>query len=390
MSKLTVGLFNDSFPPVIDGVAMSVLNYAKSIQKNLGRAVVVTPHYPGFKDDYPFKVVRYSSVDGGKNIGYRIGNPLSPFCFNRVAKEKLDIIHVHSPFTAALFARMIRQYKKIPIVFTYHTKFDIDLEKRVGLAQIKNASVKLILNNINACDEVWVVSEGAGENLRSLGYTGEYRVMENGTDFVRGRSHPDRVAKLREHYNVGDEPVFLFVGRMMWYKNTKFTLDALAEAKRAGMRFKMFWVGEGVDRSEMIDYAQAQGIGDECIFTGAIRDRELLREYFTMADLFLFPSTYDTNGLVVREAAACDCPSLVIEGSCASEGLKHMQNGILIPEKVEDYVKTLLHAAEHRGDLRLIGERAGREIYLSWDDAVRKAYQRYEEIVEEQRYKRKK
>ena len=61
--KINVCLLNDSFPPVIDGVANAVVNYGEIIStKNLGKATVVTPEYPGAVDGYPFDVVRYPSL----------------------------------------------------------------------------------------------------------------------------------------------------------------------------------------------------------------------------------------------------------------------------------------------------------------------------------------
>ena len=62
LDGLNVCLMNDSFPPVIDGVATTILNYAEIINNGLGKATVVTPEYPGAKDDFPFPVVRYTSM----------------------------------------------------------------------------------------------------------------------------------------------------------------------------------------------------------------------------------------------------------------------------------------------------------------------------------------
>ena len=73
MREFSVGIFNDSFPPTIDGVANAAVNYAKAIQKNHGRVVVATPWYPKIQDDYPFEVVRYPSIYISKRIGYQIG-----------------------------------------------------------------------------------------------------------------------------------------------------------------------------------------------------------------------------------------------------------------------------------------------------------------------------
>ena len=65
-----------------------------------------------------------------------------------------------------------------PLVLTYHTKYDIDIAKAVKRRLLQESAIRALVQNVNACDEVWVVSRGAGENLRSLGYEGEYTVME--------------------------------------------------------------------------------------------------------------------------------------------------------------------------------------------------------------------
>ncbi len=385
MQKLNVGIFNDSFPPLIDGVANSAVNYATSIQKLYGKAVVATPWYPKVKDNYSFRVFRYSSANVSKRLGYRMGNPFSPIMIRKLQKEKLDIIHTHSPFTSTILARVLRRYTGAPIIFTYHTKFDLDIEKRIALNPLKNASIKFLLNNINACDEVWVVSEGAGENLKSLGYEGHYHLMENGTDFIKGRAPQMAIDLLNKKYHFEpDETVFLFVGRMMWYKNIRFTIDALHRAKQNGAKFKMLFVGEGVDRQEIMNYVQTLGMTKQCIFTGAIHDREDLRTYFSRANLFLFPSTYDTNGIVVKEAAACSCPSLLVKGSCASEGIINEETGIIIDETVDAFGAEVLKCTLSHERLRLIGNIASEKLYLSWDDAVGIAFERYKYVLKKQ------
>lgn len=386
--KLTVGLFNDSFPPTIDGVASTVLNYARVIEKNHGTPVVATPWYPKVKDRYPFEVVRYPSVYINKRLGYRAGYPFDPMIISQLERKKMDIIHTHCPFISTVLARMLRHYTGAPIVFTYHTKFDVDIEKRVAFNPLRKVSVKFLLNNINACDEVWVVSQGAGENLKSLGYTGQCILMENGTDFERGRASDEAIEKLRKQHHIKpEERVFLFVGRMMWYKGVKLSIDGLRLAKASGAKFKMIFVGEGVDRPEISAYVQECGLENDCVFTGAIRDRELLRVYFSLADLFLFPSAYDTNGIVVREAAACSCPSLLLENTCAAEGIVDGDTGIIIPNSEQAMAEAIRKGCENPEYLHQIGQNAAEKIYLSWEDAVAKAYNRYQVVLERCREK---
>lgn len=381
--KLRVCLLNDSFPPTIDGVSNTVFNYASIIQDKLGEAVVATPKYPDVTDNYDFEVVRYASFDTTNIIGYRAGYPFEPSILGELESKNIDIIHTHCPAVSTILARTLREKVNAPIVFTYHTKFDIDIKKALKSNLLQEASIKVIVNNIEACDEVWVVSEGAGENLRSLGYKGDYIVMENGVDFPKGKADPSVVEAVNDVMGIKDDlPVFLFVGRMMWYKGFKITLDALKIVKDSGMKFHMVIVGDGSDAMEIKDYAAELGLADDCIFVGAIQDRELLRAYYTRADMFLFPTSYDTNGIVVREAAACGLGSVLIKGSCAAEGIKDRHNGYLIEENAESMAEAVKHLISDIDFAHKIGENAMNEIYIPWEESVRKAYERYKVIIE--------
>lgn len=381
--KLNVCILSDSFPPLIDGVANAALNYAEIIQRQHGNAVVAAPNYPGFEDDYPFRVVRFPSINTTKSIGYRTGIPYWPSTARDLAKCDFDVIHSHCPFVSTLIARSLRASVNAPIVLTYHTKYDIDIKNAVELGFIQTAAIKFIVSNIEACDEVWVVSKGAGENLRSLGYTGNYIVMENGADFPQGSSSPEEIAAVSAEYRLEEDvPVFLFVGRMMWYKGIRLILDGLSRAKKQGLRFQMLFVGDGGDIGEIKECARMLRLTDDCIFTGIIKDRHKLRALFSRADLFLFPSTFDTNGLVVREAAACGLASVLIRGSCAAEGVVDGYHGVLIEENSVALSDAVLRLSSDRGIMNTLGQNAMRELYTSWEDAVGRATVRYQIVRE--------
>ncbi len=391
MEKLNIALLNDSFPPVIDGVANAVMNYAKTVETKYGHAVVGTPKYPGVEDRYPYPVVRYRSINTTKQLGYRTGYPFSASAIQALAKEKPDLIHSHCPFVSTSLARVLRETVDAPIVFTYHTKFDIDIKRAVSLGFLQKTALRYIVKNIESCDEVWVVSEGAGENLKSLGYRGEYFVMENGVDFPKGPAPlKDQEKVIAEYAIPKDRPVFLFVGRMMWYKGVRLILDALSKVKAASLPFYMVFIGDGANLKEMEAYAKKLSLEQDCLFTGAIRDREKLRAFFSCADLFLFPSTYDTNGIVVREAAACGLGSLLIRNSCAAEGIEHQRNGILASENADSIANILTQIIPHREYMKKIGNNALNDIYISWEDAIEKAYLRYFSVLDRYRVAPKK
>jgi glycosyltransferase involved in cell wall biosynthesis len=386
--KLRVCLLNDSFPPAIDGVANATVNYARVIQNKLGRAIVATPSYRNVTDNYNFRVVRYSSFDATKSTGYRAGLPFSPKLLKELTGFEPDIIHSHCPMASNLLARSLRINLHVPIVMTYHTKFDIEVAKAFKFDLVQTAATSLVVKNIKACDEIWVVSRGSGENLRSLGYKGDYIIMDNGVDFPCGKAAPESVAAVRQRHGLDENiPVFLFVGRMEWYKGIRITLDGLNMLRSQGLPFRMIFVGEGNQYQEIIDYTHQLGLQDLCIFTGAIRDRALLRAYYSLADLFLLPSTFDNRPIVMLEAAACGLASLLIRGSSSAENVTDGRHALLVEENAESLAEGVARIIKDRTLAAKMGQYAMDELYISWEDAVAKAYQRYFIVIDN--YQRK-
>ena len=384
MENLNVCLINDSFPPVIDGVANAVVNYATVISRSLGRATVATPYYPDADDSkYSFPVVRYPSLDTSKLVGYRAGMPVSVPVLNELSSARFDIIHTHCPVTSTVLARSLRGIINAPVVFTYHTKFDIDIANAVSSQLLQEEAASILVQNISACDEVWAVSDGAGKNLQKLGYQGDYIVMPNGVDLPRGRVSDEEIASACSGYDLpADVPVFLFVGRMMWYKGARITLDALKLLKDSGADFRMVFIGGGADKEEIKAYSTSLALDDKVIFVDPIYDRNIIRAWYCRADLFIFPSTFDTNGLVVREAAACSLASVLVRGSCAAEDVTEDINAFLIDEDAQSLYEKLASLFPRRDTMRAIGEKALDELYMSWDESVSRAYERYGVVIE--------
>ena len=388
MRDLNICLINDSFPPEIDGVANAVTNYAGIISRDFGRATVVTPKHPQADDGaYPFPVLRYPSVDMTRFVGYRAGFPFAPDIQKRLEAEHFDLIHSHCPITSTMFARSLRYAMDVPVVLTYHTKFDIDIANAIGSRLLQDEAKRLLVQNISACDEVWTVSRGAGENLRALGFEGGYTVMPNGVDFPRGRVSEALIESVTAGYDLPQGlPLFLFVGRMMWYKGLRLILDALKLLRESGRDFRMVFVGAGNDKDEVEAYSDSLGLSDRVFFSPPIRDREQIRAWYCRSDVFLFPSTFDTNGLVVREAAACALGSVLVAGSCAAEDVTDGVSGWLIDENAEAMAAKLRELCAAPESMAQVGEGAQRELYMSWDASVARACEAYAVVIDN--YKR--
>ena len=378
-------LLNDSFPPIIDGVSNTVANYARVIaSKGTGVSVVTPGNIDADDSAFDFPVIRYSGIN--LQVGYTMGNPFSPSLLKKIKSMNVGLLHSHCPAISNFVAMELRAALDVPIVLTYHTKFDIEIKKNLKSYFLRRGIINILVDSVSSCDELWVVSRGAGENIRSLGYKGDYVVMNNGVDMKKHRADAALVHEVSSPYDLpAGVPVFLFVGRMQWYKGIRIILDALAALNAKDIDFRMVFVGKGLEEDEIKKYTAQLGLDRKCCFTGPVYDREKLAAWYTRADLFLFPSTFDTNGLVVREASACSLGSVLVKDSCASEGVQDGIDGLLIDENAESLAACLMNVIDHPEVMQRIGRAASANLYLSWDDAVACAMERYEIVMDNYR-----
>lgn len=382
--KIKVGLGSDAFPPTTDGISNVVKSYADIINNGLGEAVVITPKNPNQQDyKYSYPIYRYKSWYVPSKEGYSVGWPFKEELHRDIINMNFDILHSHAPLATSYYFRRVTALKKIPTVLTYHTKYEYDVDRRVPTKPAKDFARHFILNNINAADEVWVTSEGTVDSLRKFGYQGECVLMPNGCDLPVTNVSDSDIAMIKRKHSVPEGmPVFLYSGRMIWYKNIKLIIDACAKLKRDGKNFRLIMLGFGADENAIKLYIKKSGLKDYVIWTGKILDRQEIKGYYGISDVLLFPSVFDTNGLVVREAAACATPSLLVRGSCAAEGITDGETGFLCMESSHSIASVLADIMNNKQLLNTVGRNAQERIYLSWDDAVKKAYDRYQIVIE--------
>lgn len=383
MNKLKIAIGTEAFPPTIDGISTVAKCYADIINEKYGEAIVVTPKNPNQEDyKYPYEIYRYQSLFTFGE-GYPVGWPFKEKFATDIIAKNVDILHSHCPIATSYFYRRINRIFRIPQVLTYHTKYEYDIEDRVPIWAIRHRAYGFLLNNIKSADEVWVTSHGTVDSLRKIGYEGDYVVMPNGCDLPKFDTTDDMKAMMRRKHNIpNDVPILLFVGRMMWYKNIRITLDACKLLKDEGRDFRMIMVGMGPEENQIKRYCAKLGLNDKVIFTGQILDRTELQMYYGTADLQVFPSIFDTNGLVVREAAASATPTIVVHDSCASEGIKDGETGFICLESAHSVARTIDKIIDNKDLLNRVGLNARNEIYISWDESIGKAYERYQVVID--------
>jgi glycosyltransferase involved in cell wall biosynthesis len=211
--------------------------------------------------------------------------------------------------------------------------------------------------------------------------------MPNGTDFPTGDVDETHLRNIREKYNLPDNiqdniPVLLFVGRMMWYKGIGLTLEALEILDKKGFDFRMLFVGDGEDLIKAKKIVMNMKLNDKVHFAGRVNDREELRAYYTAADLFILPSVYDNAPLVVQEAAACGCPSLVVHGSSAAEIIEDGVNGYHSGQTPPGIADKIIEIWNDKLTLQRVSKEAVEELYTPWSKVADISMARYKVIKE--------
>jgi len=378
------GQFSDSYFPIMDGVSLTISNYISELNRTLGPAYAVVPAVPGYSDSQSPGTYRFFSLPLIGRPPYRIALPqLDVFLQRALRTRSFDLIHAHSPFFAGRFALKIARQRGIPIVATFHSKYRDKLENGMPRSSLLDRVlvervVRGIADFYASVDQVWVPTEAAVETLREYGYRGAVEVVRHGVDF----DLPADRAELRRRGEIflsldRQDFLFLYVGDHAWEKNLAFLLQSLSLLNRSGRRFKMAFVGEGYASKSLRLMSSRLGLNGAATFVGVLRDREALSACYARSDCFLFPSLYDTCGLVVREAAAFAVPSVVIEGSAAAEQIVDGNNGFATENSVQAYAAKLAMLLEHPDLLHRAGEGARRTLCTTWRDAVREVKERY-------------
>lgn len=374
--------FIDCYYPIVDGVVTVVDNYARRLNSDRSTSVVVTAKAIGYDDSkLTYPTIRCESLNYKKNI-YGIPLPVFDLPFQIQTKElPMDIAHAHSPASIGRYGIQLAKDRGIPSIITFHSKFYDNILKVVKFDLLTKFPMMYILDAFNKADNVWVVSEGSGEVLRSYGYKGSYEIVENGCEMTETVFTDEEKAAFDKKYNIPkDEIVFLFVGQIINHKNIKFSLDALKILSKKGLKFKFILAGTGYNYNEITEYAKEIGL-KEASFIGKIDDRKELSRLYSRADMFLFPSAYDNAPLVVMEAAACKAAPIVMKGTTTAEKITDNVNGFITTDDVNYYAGKIMEAVSDREKLLQVAENSQKTIGKSFDKVVDDVYYRYLECI---------
>ena len=363
---LTVGLFTESYDPVVNGASTSVKTLAAELVRAHHSPVIVAPRFPGFDDLVhqnvmsEFRVLRLPSWQTP-------WNPQNPFAYpplpswlapppRALRNVRFDIVHTQHPFGMGRQGKQMARRLRVPLVSTFHTLYT---EYVHYFPVVPPASAKWWINRTlaayyNGCEAVIVPSFEAGRRLQTIGVRENLlHVVPTGVEEAVSVA-PLEIAHARRTYTIGaNVPVVLFVGRLSREKNLPLLFEAFARVLNGGgfeVPPVLLLVGSGPWKDACEVLAQKTGVLEQVRFAGFV-SRANLAPLYAMASVFAFPSPTETQGVVLSEAQSYGLACVVVEGGGASEFVRNDVDALVVPPQIgpfADAIADLLHNAPKR------------------------------------------
>lgn len=373
---------SDSFYPNVDGPNAVIVNLALTLKEMGHETELLVPEYKQKVEVEGLKIHRCPSIPAGE--GYRCALPFLCGKIKKLIKKGgFDLIHLHSCFPLAKNAKKLGNKYGIPVVITVHTKFREEFKNRIKFKFLQRFMMRYIMKCIEGCDGIVSVSKGMVDTLGEYGSKrcGDVKVIYNGTDF-KPADDPEAINNLKSRLGIEDKFSFLFAGRLAEVKNVQFSLKVLGEVKKRGYNnFKFVIVGDGDYGKTLKKLTQEFGLTDNVVFAGRITEKKVLSTYYSACDVLLFPSLFDSFGLVISEGAANGLPAVTVKGSCAAERIENGVNGFAWEYDEGVWTEEIIKLLENPSLSEKAGAGAKATVYIGWREITREYLQFYKTLV---------
>jgi len=336
-------MVSDVFFPRVNGVSTSIESFWSSLALLGIEVTVLAPRYPHPYDD-DAGVIRVDSW----RIPFDPEDRLMRFASLRQALEQaagqgFDLVHIQTPFAAHFAGQRFARRHNLPCVATYHTHFEEYLFHYVPAlpkAALRAAARQLARVQCNGVDAVIVPSRAMEETLSAYGVTAPMHRVPTGIPLERFVSGDGQAFRAR-HGIGATQPMALFVGRVAHEKNIDFLLDAMPHALRERPDLILVVAGEGPALPALKRRAEALGIASQVRFVGYLDRVSELPDSYAAADVFVFASRTETQGLVLLEAMASGVPVLAFAALGTREIVESGRGAMVAPQNATDFGRTL-------------------------------------------------
>lgn len=329
-------MLSDVYFPRVNGVSTSIKTFRDDLRSLGHQCVLVAPDYPDPPEEADDSdIVRIPSWRAPFDPEDRLLIwPRLMAWASQLSARDFDVIHVQTPFTAHYAGIRLARKFNIPVVETYHTYFEHYLHHYVpalpsGLT--KSFARRLTVSQCHATQHVISPSPQMAEALREYGVSSPITILPTGlpsSAFVSG----DR-KRFRSKFGIAeDRPVALFVGRIAHEKNIDFLLRAGVELRRLMPDALLLVAGEGPAERHVAALVESLGLAGSVRMLGNMDRGQTLRDCYCAADIFVFASRTETQGLVLLEAMAQGLPVVSTAVMGTADVLSGMQGASVAPE----------------------------------------------------------
>jgi glycosyltransferase involved in cell wall biosynthesis len=350
-------MISDVFFPRVNGVSTSIRTFRRELHA-LGHAVtLIVPDYGVAHGDDDADIIRVPSrqvLFDPEDRLMRRGAILN--LLPTLQTCGYDLVHIQTPFVAHYLGLHLARALGVPVVESYHTFFEeylfhyIPFLPRVWLRALAR---RFSRRQCNAVNGVVVPSSAMLEVLRSYGVQSGIAVIPTGIELDEFRQ--GHGAAFRRQYGISAErPLLLFVGRVAFEKNIDFLLRMLVRVRQVVPDVLLLIAGQGPAVVHLRDMSQRLALERHVMFIGYLARDGALQDCYAAADIFVFASRTETQGLVLLEAMALGVPVVATAVMGTRDVLRNGEGAVIAPDDEAEFAATIsavLHSAEQRAAL---------------------------------------
>lgn len=360
-TSLKVVMFTNNYLPFIGGVPISIQRLSSALRNTGDNVLIIAPRYDTHAEDERDILRLPSLLKAGRKNEFRIANIFSLRAWNRIKRYQPDIIHLHHPFWLGALGLFMARRLRIPAVYTYHTR----LEEYAHFVPLPGAlfrnliSHTLIKRFANKCDCVIVPTYSTEEYLRIIGVKRPIEIQPTGIEYQAYQQRDDgKLITLRSKFRIGDEKILVSVSRLSNEKNIDFILDAIATTStKTTVPFRLFIIGDGHERQRLEERIKDLGLEQLITLVGAVPPSDIVN-WYQLADMFVFASRSETQGMVVLEAMSAGLPVVALRSSGIDDVVKDGINGFKTPQRIDYWSDRVVELLEHDQKRATLGKKA--------------------------------
>lgn len=347
---MNIVMFTNTYTPHVGGVARSVEAFTMEYRQRGHRTLVVAPDFPGMPENET-DVLRIPAIQNFNGSDFSVVLPLSGLLTEKMNAFHPDIIHAHHPYLLGVTALRIARYRRLPLVFTHHTRYEEYSHYVPGdSAILRRFIIKAATQYANLANQVIAPSESIRDLLRERAVTTAIEVVPTGVvlrHFTQGSGK-----KIRRQLNIPpDSFVVGHLGRLAPEKNIEFLAQAVAgfiktasnksKRKPSHRHFYFLVIGTGPCEQTIRDVFKHEGLDAQLHILGVLQQADLADALAAM-DVFAFSSKSETQGMVLTEAMAARVPVVALDAPGVREVVRDRHNGrLLLDESVDNFVEAI-------------------------------------------------